>query len=520
MSHDTLMDGVLREGIAAGRLAPGAYDANFADLHPPLARHEAMVEADRCYFCYDAPCMTACPTSIDIPLFIREISTGNPLGAAETIFEQNILGGMCARVCPVEQLCEEACVREAAEGKPVKIGRLQRYATDSAMAQQAQFFTRAPATGRKIAVVGAGPAGLACAHRLAVHGHDVVIYDARPKAGGLNEYGIASYKTPEGFAQAEVEYVLGIGGIAVELGQALGRDFSIDALRRDYDAVFLGIGLGGVNALRAEGEANDIEGLENAVDFIARLRQASDMSTVPVGRRVVVIGGGMTAIDAAVQSKLLGAEEVTICYRRGQEQMNASRFEQELAASRGVAIRHWLQPRRVLAENGRITGIELEYTHLVDGKLTGMGHTLTLPADQVLKAIGQSLEDRWADGLALVGGRIAIDGEGRTSREGVWAGGDCTDRGDDLTVTGVAQGRDAAESIHRALSAGALADRERHGRPSHPTLRVDLSPQGRGDTGSIGGEGIRHRYFMLGNVNSAPDLIPAGQRVVTVLSRV
>ncbi|HHY50303.1 MAG TPA: NAD(P)-dependent oxidoreductase, partial [Alphaproteobacteria bacterium] len=395
--------GMLKDGIAAGRLSPEEYAENFAELHPPLDRHAAHVEADRCYFCFDAPCMNACPTAIDVPLFIREIANGNPLGAARTILSQNILGGMCARVCPTEQLCEEACVREAAEGKPVKIGQLQRYATDAAMTANAQFFVRAPATGKRVAVVGAGPAGLACAHRLATHGHDVVIFDARPKAGGLNEYGIATYKTPDGFAQAELAYVTAIGGISIELGKALGRDFSIDDLKRDYDAVFIGIGLGGVNALRAEGEDDGLDGLQNAVDFIAELRQANDLSAVPIGRRVVVIGGGMTAIDAAVQSKLLGAEEVTICYRRGREQMNASDFEQELAASRGVVIRHWLQPKRLITEGGKVAGIELEYTHIVDGKLQGMGHTMKIACDQVFKAIGQTLEDRWAQGMALVG---------------------------------------------------------------------------------------------------------------------
>src|SRR6201994_4783636 len=188
--------GALQEGIAAGRLNATQYAEHFCDLHPPLTHHEALVEADRCYFCYDAPCMNACPTSIDIPMFIREIVTDNPLGAAETIFEQNILGGMCARVCPTEQLCEEACVREAAEGKPVKIGQLQRYATDAAMQQQAPVFTRAPDTRQRAAVVGAAPAGLACAHRLALHGHAVTLFDAHDKPGGLNEYGIAAYKTP------------------------------------------------------------------------------------------------------------------------------------------------------------------------------------------------------------------------------------------------------------------------------------------------------------------------------------
>jgi len=447
-----MSEGMLKNGISAGRLEPGQYARNFSDLHPPLDKHEAFVEADRCYFCFDAPCMNACPTSIDIPLFIREISTDNPLGAAETIFEQNILGGMCARVCPTEQLCEEACVREEAEGKPVKIGQLQRYATDIAMEENAQFFTRAPSSGKTVAVVGAGPAGLAAAHRLSMHGHDVVIYDARPKAGGLNEYGIASYKTPDGFAQAEVDYVTAIGGIEISLGQRLGGELTLDGLMGTHDAVFLGIGLGGVNALRAEGEQTAGDGLTDAVDFIAELRQSDDFSKLPVGRRVVVIGGGMTAIDAAVQSKLLGAEDVTICYRRGQENMNASGFEQELAAAKGVTIRHWLQPKRVLSENGKVTGIELEYTQLKDGRLVGMGHTLTLPADQVFKAIGQTLEDETATGLELRGGRIAVDDEGRTSRSGIWAGGDCIDKGDDLTVTAVAQGRDAAESIHRYLS--------------------------------------------------------------------
>jgi glutamate synthase (NADPH/NADH) small chain len=441
----------LRDGIAPGRLEPDQYAHNFSDLHPPLDRHEAYVEADRCYFCYDAPCMNACPTAIDIPLFIREISTGNALGAAETIFEQNILGGMCARVCPTEQLCEEACVRDEAEGKPVKIGLLQRYATDIAIKDNVQFFERAAPTGKTVAVVGAGPAGLAAAHRLATKGHEVVMFDARPKAGGLNEYGIASYKSTDGFAQAEVDYVTAIGGIDIRHGQALGRDFSLEDLQAKYNAVFLGMGLGSVNALRAENEM--AAGVANAVDFIAELRQSSDLATLSIGRRVVVIGGGMTAVDASVQAKLLGAEEVTMVYRRGKEQMSASPFEQDLAAAKGVTIRHWMAPKRVIAEGGKVTAIELAYTAVTDGNLVETGETITVMADQVFKAIGQTLATD-GDGTELAGGKIMVDEQGRTSVAGVWAGGDCATGGDDLTVTAVAEGRDAAESIHAFLMGG------------------------------------------------------------------
>jgi glutamate synthase (NADPH/NADH) small chain len=454
-----MAEGQFKEGIAGGRLAPAQYAENFSDLHPPLDHHEALVESDRCYFCYDAPCMQACPTSIDIPMFIRQISTGNPVGSAKTIFDQNILGGMCARVCPTETLCEEVCVREVAEGKPVQIGRLQRYATDIAMEQNKQFYERALPTNKKIAVVGAGPSGLAAAHRLARHGHEVTVLEAKPKAGGLNEYGIAAYKSTDDFAQAEVDYVTAIGGIAIENGKALGRDYSLSELTKSYDAVFLGLGLGGINALRAEGE--DAAGVENAVEFIADLRQSSDLGKLPVGRRVVVIGGGMTAIDAAVQSKLLGAEEVTICYRRGQEHMNASEFEQDLATANGVIIRHWLQPKKVIAENGKVSAIELEYTALKGDKLSGTGETVRLVADQVFKAIGQAFEPAALNGsgasITMEGGRIVVDAEGRTSLPKVWAGGDCILGGDDLTVSAVAQGRDAAESIHRALTSNGRA---------------------------------------------------------------
>lgn len=427
-------------GVQSGRLSADALSRNFEDLHAPLDAHEARVAADRCYFCHDAPCMTACPTSIDIPLFIRQIQTGTPEAAAKTILSQNILGGMCARVCPTETLCEEACVREEAEGKPVIIGQLQRYATDTLMAKGVHPFTRAAQTGKSIAVVGAGPAGLSCAHRLAMKGHDVTLYDGRAKAGGLNEYGIASYKSTDNFAAREVAWLLEIGGITVTTGKMLGSDLTLEALRADHDAVFLAVGLGGVNALRIDGEDNATA----AVDFIEDLRQSSDLTTLPVGRNVVVIGGGMTAVDAAVQSKLLGADTVTIAYRRSRADMAASPFEQNLAAAKGVRIMFNVMPTSI--SDGAIT---LEYTATKDGKLSGTGETVTLPADQVFKAIGQTLTTD--AGLKLDGGKIAVDATGRTSLSGVWAGGDCASGGEDLTVTAVAEGRDAAEDIHAAL---------------------------------------------------------------------
>lgn len=427
-------------GIQSGRLSADALSRNFEDLHAPLDAHEARVAADRCYFCHDAPCMTACPTSIDIPLFIRQIQTGTPEAAAKTILSQNILGGMCARVCPTETLCEEACVREEAEGKPVIIGQLQRYATDTLMAKGVHPFTRAAPTGKSIAVVGAGPAGLSCAHRLAMKGHDVTLYDGRAKAGGLNEYGIASYKSTNDFAAREVAWLLEIGGITVETGKMLGADLTLDALKSDHDAVFLAVGLGGVNALRIEGEDHAIA----AVDFIEELRQSTDLTTLPVGRNVVVIGGGMTAVDAAVQSKLLGADTVTIAYRRSRAEMAASPFEQDLAAAKGVRLMFNVMPTAIA--DGTIT---LEYTATKDGKLSGTGETVTLPADQVFKAIGQTLTTD--AGLKLEGGKIAVDAAGRTSLAGVWAGGDCATGGEDLTVTAVAEGRDAAEDIHAAV---------------------------------------------------------------------
>jgi glutamate synthase (NADPH/NADH) small chain len=446
----------LSADIAAGRLSAAQYAENFSDVAPPLDRNSAVTEANRCLFCYDAPCIEACPTSIDIPVFIKKISTDNVKGAATTILSSNIMGGACSRVCPVEELCEEACVRNTQSGQPIKIGQLQRYATDHLLSRKdAQVFTRKPATSKKIAVVGAGPAGLSCAHGLAREGHTVVIFEARPKAGGLNEYGIAAYKVAGNFAQKETDFILSIGGIEIKNGQALGQQITLSQLRKDYDAVFLGMGMKGVNALGLEAE--DLTGVENAVDYIEKLRQAKDLGKLPVGRHIVVIGGGNTAIDIAIQTKRLGAEYVTLVYRRGAGDMSATHHEQEFAQTEGVTIKHWAQPKRLIGFQGHVTGVEFEYTQLDQGgKLMGTGDTFSIPADMVFKAIGQTfvaapLKENGRDLLQLTKkGRLAVNEDGQTSLPDVWAGGDCTE-GQDLTVAAVEDGKIAAIAINRAL---------------------------------------------------------------------
>ena len=436
-------------GIVANRLPSEQVENNFVDLHPPLSEHEALIASDRCYFCYDAPCVTACPTEIDIPLFIRQIMTGTPQASGKTILTQNILGGMCARVCPTETLCEQACVREISEGKPVEIGRLQRYATDSIMELSHHPFERSAETGLKIAVIGAGPAGLACAHRLAMHGHKVTILDKNNKAGGLNEYGIAAYKSVDNFAQKEIDWLLEIGGIEIKSNCVLNENIFIDELKAEYNAVFLGVGLVGVNELSVPG--NDKNNVLDAVKFIENLRQKEDKASIPIGRKIVVIGGGMTAVDAAVQSKLLGADDVSIVYRRERAKMGASKFEQDLATSKGVRIIENASPVEI-SGNEAASSIKFAYTKSTNGILEIQSEEFELEVDQVFKAIGQNIDSSLRD-LKLKNGKIVIDEEGRTSITGLWAGGDCALGGEDLTVTAVAQGRDAAESINNSLMA-------------------------------------------------------------------
>lgn len=439
--------------IAAGRLDAAQLACEFADIAPLMDAAEAAIAASRCHYCYDAPCVHACPTQIDIPGFIRKIGNGNLKGAARDILSANPLGGMCARVCPTEILCEGACVRNHQDNEPVRIGALQRHATDWAMARAEPLFVRAADTGRRVAVVGAGPAGLACAHKLALAGHRVTIFDRHAKPGGLNEYGIAAYKTVDDFAQREVQWLMSIGGIEWRAGVTLGRDLSLAELRGQHDAVFLAVGLAGVRALDIAGE--QLGGVEDAIAFIGRLRQASDRSSVPVGRRVVVIGGGNTAVDAAVQSRKLGAQSVTMVYRRGVEAMSATWAEREFAQKQGVTLALWARPLRLIAdgEGGHVVGVEFERTREDEaGRLIDTGERFTVEADMVLKAIGQKLV---ADGidraiLALDGGRIVVDDERRTSLAQVWAGGDCAvHQGLDLTVQAVQDGKLAAESMDR-----------------------------------------------------------------------
>ena len=447
------MSGNDQPDIRSHRLDDSEIAYNFGDLHPPLSRSEALIEADRCYFCFDAPCTTACPTDIDIPAFIQKIRSDNVRGSAHTILSENIMGGMCARVCPTEVLCEEACVRNTHEDKPVEIGRLQRYATDPIFEDETRLFYRDPPTGKTVAVVGGGPAGLSCAHRLAMLGHDVVVFNRDPKAGGLNEYGIAAYKAIGDFAQREVEYILSIGGIELRNQQTLGTDFTLQELRDEYDAVFIGVGLGSTNTLDLEQES--LEGVDDAIDYIADIRQSVDLGALPVGRRVVVIGGGMTAIDIAVQSKRLGAETVDLVYRRGPGQMGASEFEQNLAKTSGVTIHHWAKPASLHGDR-HVATIRFERTRLNDdGRLVSTGDDFELTADTVFKAIGQQLDFSTLRAaitdLEVRNDRIVINDAGRTSLPNVWAGGDCVAVGDNLTVTAVQQGKVAAIDIDRAL---------------------------------------------------------------------
>ncbi|MBI5154111.1 NAD(P)-dependent oxidoreductase [Candidatus Poribacteria bacterium] len=432
-------------------LSPEQLRENMADLHPRFTRDEAVAESARCLFCHDAPCTRACPTRIDIPKFIRQILHDNPLGAAETILDANILGGSCARACPTEVLCEGACVDNTLLNEPVSIGRLQRYATDASSEKNVFFFEAGKPTGKKVAVVGAGPAGLSFAHEARRRGHQAVLFERDSVPGGLNTLGIAPYKISTEFALTEVELVKHIG---VELRLNSPVDAAkLEQLRKEYDAVFLGIGLGKTARLDIEGE--DIEGVWEGLAFI-RQQHEKPLEQCNIGRHVVVIGGGNTAIDCATEAVRLGAEKVTICYRRGQEDMSAYAYEQDLAATDGCDFEFYALPLRCVAKNGKLAGVEFIRAEL-DGEgrqaklVPQPGTEFTIACDMAVKALGQKpLVDllKAIPGLKLdAKGRIAVNPETfETSVPGLYAGGDCVNGGAEI-VNAVQHGKLAARAI-------------------------------------------------------------------------
>jgi len=423
-----------------------------AEYHPPLTDHQAAVEANRCLYCYDAPCTQACPTHIDIPRFIKKIASGNLVGSARAILEANLMGATCARVCPVEELCEGACVL-GAEEKPIMIGRLQRYATDYVYSRGIDVFKPGPPTGKKVAVVGAGPAGLSCAGELAKLGHSVTVFERRELPGGLSTYGIIRLREPVEVALAEVEMVRRLG-VEVKTGMELGANLSFEQLRREYDAIFLSVGLGAVPRLGIPGEEHIVDGLS----YIERSKL--DPQGLEVGQSVVVIGAGNTAIDCATVAKRLGAERVTMVYRRSEAEMTAYPHEYGFAKREGIEFRFLTQPVRVIVEGGKVRGLECVRMELGAPDASGRpaprpvpGSEFVLPADQVVKAIGQekpALAQRL--GLETERGYIRVNGDLETSLPGVWAGGDCVRaRGSASTVMAVEDGKLAAFAIHRKL---------------------------------------------------------------------
>lgn len=440
----------------AGKLSEAEYAKNFADIKPPLSLDAALAEANRCLYCYDAPCITACPTSIDIPSFIKKIATENFKGSARVILESNIMGGTCARVCPVDILCEGACVYNGIpEAEPIDIGRLQRFATDWLFDKDIQLFERQSDNGKKVAVVGAGPAGLSCAHRLAMLGYSVTVYEGKHKAGGLNLYGLAAYKVGNEFVGEEVDYITQIGGIDIKYGTWIGKDVTVEQLLADNDAVFLGMGLGMTPKLNIPGE--DLLGVHDAIEFIEELR--IDPFAPAIGKTVAVVGAGNTAIDAATQAKRLGADKVYVIYRRTAKEMPANEYEYGLALDDACEFLWQTHPVRVLGDS-HVTGLECVKMALGEPDDSGRrspyvveGSEFLLPVDMVIKSLGQkAYEGMLADiqGLQTKWGRVVVDQDFQTTVPRLFAGGDCINGGKE-TVNGVADGRNAAMGIHKMI---------------------------------------------------------------------
>ncbi len=450
--------------ISNNRLSAEQYQQNFSDIHPPFeTKDAALVEANRCLFCYDAPCIKSCPTSINVPKFIKQIASDNVKGSAHTIFSSNIMGAGCSKVCPVEKLCEGACVFNLMEEEPINIAKLQRYSTEMAMEKQWKLFTRKQHSStplgdggtKRVAIVGAGPAGLSCAFMLSKEGVDVTIYEKESKGGGLMTYGIAAYKVTPQFCEEEVNYILSIGGIEIKYNHELGKDMSLADLKQQYDAVYLGIGVGLARQLDIPGE--ELEGVVDAISFIYNLR-TKGFPAIPVGDKVAIIGMGMTAIDAATQAKRLGAKEVTIVYRRTQEEMPCTEVELYIAKLDGCNIIWLASPKEAIGSNGKLTQLICNKMQLGEPDSSGRrspietGETFTLDVDMVIKAAGQMPFSQLImdNGIMDNKGKIVIENSA-TNISGVFAGGDAVNGGKEV-VDAVQAGKDGAAAILKYLN--------------------------------------------------------------------